>query len=171
MKNDEFIEKVVSLSPRIYPMVARLLGNNGEAEDAVQETMLKLWKRRNSLDTHPNLQGFVFLTAKNHCLDVLKRRKHIFEEIGYTDIRDHSGNNKEYEDVEHYNFMKEVINNLPEKYREVIILRDLDGLEFDEISVITGKTTEYLRVILSRARKSVAKEISEIYSYERATGR
>ena len=171
MKTDEFIERVVSLAPRIYPLVARLLGNDEEAEDAVQETMLKLWKIKNRLNSHPNLQGFVFLTARNHCLDMLKQRKYIFEDIGQLDIRDQDRNDTEYEYQEHYNYIKEIINSLPENYREVIILRDIDGLEYDEISAITGKSTEHLRVILSRARRSVATKISEIYSYEKGTGR
>jgi len=171
MKTDEFIGKVVSLAPRIYPLVERLLGSDEKAKDAIQDTMLKLWKIRNKLVSHPNLQSFVFLTAKNHCLDILKRRKPFFEDIGQLDIRDQNRIDMEYEDQEHYNFIKEIIYSLPKDYREVMVLRDIDGLKYEEISAITGKSAEHLRVILSRARKIVATKILEIYNYERGTER
>ena len=147
---------MVSLAPRVYPLAARLLCNEEEAEDAVQETMLKLWKKRDSLNVHPNLDGFVFLTVKNHCLDVLKQRKYLFEDIGRIDICDQNRNDNDYERQEHHKLIKEIIDSLPENLREVIILRDIDGLEYDEISAITGKKAENLRVMLSRARSSVA---------------
>ena len=65
MKTKDFEDKVLSLSDRIYPMVVRMLGNNGSAEDAVQEIMIKLWDRRKKIGNHPNIHGFVFLTARN----------------------------------------------------------------------------------------------------------
>ena len=79
MKSKDFEDKVLSLSARIYPMVARMLGNNGSAEDAVQEIMIKLWDRRRGIGNHPNIQGYVFLTARNYCLDRLKKKNPDFE--------------------------------------------------------------------------------------------
>ena len=55
-------------------MAARMLGNDEDAQDAVQEIMIKLRKCKKQLKEHPNLNGFVFLTARNHCLDRLKKK-------------------------------------------------------------------------------------------------
>ena len=55
-------------------MVARMLGNKESAEDAVQEIMMKLWDKRRNLEKHPNITGFVFLTARNYCIDILKKK-------------------------------------------------------------------------------------------------
>ena len=74
MNTKDFKDKVVSLSERIYPMVVRMLGNKESAEDAVQEIMIKLWDKRGNLKNHPNITGFVFLTARNYCLDILKKK-------------------------------------------------------------------------------------------------
>ncbi len=67
MNTTDFKDKVVSLSERIYPMVTRILGNKESAEDVVQEIMIKLWDKRKNLEKHPNVTGFVFLTARNYC--------------------------------------------------------------------------------------------------------
>ena len=47
-----------------------------------------------------------------------------------------------------------------------MILRDLDGLEYDEIAEITKLNVEHIRVLLSRARKQVSAKLKKIYSYE-----
>ena len=56
----EFKNKVFSLSERIYPMVCRMLGSRHNAEDAIQEIMLKLWEKRSQVAKHPNIKGLVF---------------------------------------------------------------------------------------------------------------
>ena len=62
--------------------------------------------------------------------------------------------------------VQQVIASLSDAQREVIQLRDIDGLEFDEISEITATDVAYVRVLLSRARKTVKDKLEKIYSYE-----
>lgn len=62
------------MSERLYPMVARMLGSHANAEDAIQEIMIKLWEHRGQIKNHPNLPAFIFLTARNYCLDLIKRK-------------------------------------------------------------------------------------------------
>ena len=57
MDTKDFEEQVLSLSERIYPMVARMLAGRENPEDAVQEIMIKLWDKRKKLRNHPNVQG------------------------------------------------------------------------------------------------------------------
>ncbi|WP_299046581.1 sigma factor [uncultured Polaribacter sp.] len=71
MNKENFKLKVFSLSERIYPMVARMLGSI-DAEDAIQEIMFKLWQRRKQVAKHPNIKGLVFLTARNYCIEEKK---------------------------------------------------------------------------------------------------
>lgn len=77
MTSIEFKHKILSLSPRIFPLAARLLGDEEDGRDAVQEIMIKLWNTRKQLNKHPNISGFVFLTARNYCLDRLRVKKGI----------------------------------------------------------------------------------------------
>jgi len=168
MNTNEFKSNVLSLSDRLFPMVARILGNNEKAHDAVQSIMMKLWDKRKQLGKHPNVTGFVFLTARNYCMDELKKKT---PEIDGLELRIHfveSGKTveEELEQKELNNLVRKVIETLPKQQREIIMLRELDDLEFKEIAAITGLQVEHIRVLLSRARKTVSIELNKIYSYE-----
>ena len=167
MNSTTFRETILPLSQKIYPVAARMLGNPDDASDAVQEVMLKLWKQRKKLSKHPNITGFVVLTARNHCLDLLKKRqiKLVPDAI---DINTSSNLNShsEIEWKELNGIIGELIQELPEQQGEVLAMRDLDGLEFAEIAAATGLKIEHIRVLLSRARKQLSTQLKKIYSYE-----
>lgn len=73
MNKKEFRLKVFSLSEHLFPMVSRMIGNNANAEDAIQEIMMKLWLKRKQIGQHPNITGFVFLTTRNYCIETVAK--------------------------------------------------------------------------------------------------
>ncbi|MFC0875857.1 RNA polymerase sigma factor [Saccharicrinis sp. FJH2] len=168
MNATEFKQQVISLSDRLYPMVTRMLGNAETAEDAIQEIMIRLWDKRRQLKHHPNVPGFVFLTARNYCLDLLKKSKPVFDDASENHITNVTENNgpAELEWKELNVLVQDIIKTLPDQQLEIITLRDLDGLEYKEIEGITNLNVGHIRVLLSRARKQVALELKKIYSYE-----
>jgi len=151
-------------------MAARMLGSDEDAQDAVQEIMIKLWKCKKQLKKHPNLNGFIFLTARNHCLDRLKKKN---PEQTYSVYQGKlpQGTQDQVEYAEVFSFVQEIIKELPDNQKEVMLLYDIDGLEFEEIAAIVGLKIEHVRVLLSRARKMVREKLTKIYSYEQGTGR
>lgn len=62
--------------------------------------------------------------------------------------------------------IKEILKELPDQQGEIMIMRDIDGLEFQEIAAITKLKIEHVRVLVSRARKHVGSKLKDIYSYE-----
>lgn len=170
MNSKEFNIRIVSLSPRIYPMVARLLENDEEAVDAVQEIMIRLWKNRGKLGNHPNPEGYVFLTARNYCLDLLKKQNPAKNQISLdgNSLASMTGN-ENYEQKELFRIVTDIINELPVSQRDIIMMRDIDGLEFNEIMEITGTRIENIRVSLSRARRKIGTRLNDIYNYEYGT--
>lgn len=167
MTGKEFKNTVVPFSPRIYPMVARMLKSDEDAEDAVQDIMVKLWKNRRKLNNHPNISGYVFLTARNHCLDIIKSSKAMVNvqndyELEYI-LRTNEDN---FESKEAGDLVLNLIKELPESQRRMVVLRDIDGLEYNEIESLTGEKIENIRVNLSRARKKIGIKLTEIYDYE-----
>ncbi|MEZ5000640.1 MAG: RNA polymerase sigma factor [Bacteroidales bacterium] len=172
MNSNEFNNRIISLSPRIYPMVARLIGNEDEAADAVQEIMIRLWKSRAKLEKHPNPEGFAFLTARNYCMDLLKRRSPFLSDLSRVEsVRTGTTGGEELEGDELLSIVNGIINELAVNQRDIVLMRDIDGLEFEEIAAVTGIKIENIRVLLSRARRKIGARLNEIYNYEYGTVR
>lgn len=165
MTKQEFKHKVFSLSERIYPLVARLLGKSN-AEDAIQEIMLKLWEQRKRINNHPNIKGLVFLTSRNYCLDVLRKKKFTKDyEVEKLKIVYKKENQFEWNELN--SILDNILQKLPEQQKEVFEMKDLDGFETNEIADVLQIKQEHVRVLLSRARKQIALELENNYKYER----
>ncbi|QXP64436.1 RNA polymerase sigma factor [Polaribacter sp. HaHaR_3_91] len=167
MNKIDFKHKVFSLSERLFPMVARMLGS-ANAEDAIQEIMLKLWQKRKQVEKHPNINGFVFLTARNYCIDILRKKPFVLDDA--TDYFKILESKKDYTNIEWKELntiILEILKKLPKQQTEVFMMRDLDGYEFTEIAAALEIKIEHVRVLLSRARKQIGVELEKTYSYER----
>jgi RNA polymerase sigma factor (sigma-70 family) len=167
MKSQEFEDKILALTDRLYRMVARLLGNRESAEDALQDIMVKLWNQRRKIATHPNITGFVILAARNHCLDLLKKKQPIMDYSGSeSNLLKSEVNPDILEQNELLEIIQTLIEGLPKQQSEIILMRDIDGMEFTEIASAMHLKIEHVRVLLSRARKNISKQLQNIYSYE-----
>lgn len=148
-------------------MVYRLMGTNAETKDAIQDIMLKLWNNRKKLHAHPNLSGYIFLTARNHCLDLLKKNKlHTVQSSEEVLAIKKKEGHESYEYKELIKAIEEILKKCPLQHSEILFLRDIDGLEYREIAEITGLTVEHVRVVVSRTRKFVQKHLKKSYHYE-----
>lgn len=148
-------------------MVARMLGSAESAEDAVQDVMMKLWQERKKVTVHPNIPALVFRAARNHCIDRLRRNRltlHSYDSALHD--QQVSLSNNEAETNELNRLIKETLIELPEKQAEVLMLRDLDQLEFIEIAQLLDLKVENVRMLLSRARKKMGEKLTKIYNYE-----
>jgi RNA polymerase sigma-70 factor (ECF subfamily) len=168
MNKQRFKKEVFSLSERLYPMVFRLLRNKVKVEDALQEIMLKLWLKRKQIKNHPNINGLVFLTAKNYCIDILRKNNpEIDDSTLYFNFLKSENGHEQLEWKELNQVILEILEKLPKDQSKILIMRDLDGFEFHEISSLTELKIEHVRVLLSRARKEVRLKLKDNYSYER----
>ena len=75
MKQKEFIATVLPFKDKLYRLAKRILVSGDEAEDAVQEVYLKLWKGRNKISNYKNPEAFAVTMTKNYCLDRLKSKQ------------------------------------------------------------------------------------------------
>lgn len=167
MKKEEFRRRVFSLSEQLYPMVFRMLGSRANTQDAIQEIMLKLWLKRDQVDKHPNLKGLVFMTARNHCIDILRKKNlQIHDQTVLMEVIRSEDGQDDLEWKELNLLIRKFLDSLPENQREVLIMRDLDGYQFEEIAAATQLNVPHVRVLLSRARKQLSLHLEKIYSYE-----
>jgi RNA polymerase sigma-70 factor (ECF subfamily) len=168
MNKNDFKVTVFSLSESLFPLVARLLGDKTNAEDAIQEIMIKLWEKRNQLENHPNIKGFVFLTARNYCLDILRKKRVLVNDGEFhLNLLKDTKEETQLENKELNEIIIEILKNIPKQQREVFIMRDLDGYDFIEIAAIMDIKITHTRVLVSRARKKIRVALQKTYSYER----
>ena len=163
MTRKEFETDILPLSRTLYRYAFRFLSNKEDAEDAVQEIFLKLWKMRDKLSDYRNIQAFTITMTRNHCLDRLRRKKidYIIDN-GNDDIRTSDMNfETRMENSEKFRIILEIIETLPENYRSVIQLRDIEGYEYEELAEKLDLDISNLRVTLSRARKMVRDKIKK----------
>ncbi len=159
MTEKEFNHIILPLAKNIYNFAAHLTGNSTEAADITQDVMLKLWTGRKELKKINSPKAWALTITHNLCLDWLKKNKPVYDEQkvikngGYdTDVL------SQLEHKDTAEAIKCIINTLPEHQREVMILREIEELEYEEIAHITGLGLNNIRVLLSRARSKV-KEI------------
>ncbi len=153
-----FDKKILPLSDSLYRMARSILQDADEAHDAVQDLLMNLWEKRNELADVENLNAFVFRSLRNKSLDMLRKRRYNNEELDNTV----SESNTPYEQTEQQDMVGRVhffIEHLPELQRTIIRMRDVEGMEIQEIADITEITPNAVRVNLSRARQKIREQI------------
>jgi len=168
MQTVEFKEKIMPLSSRLLRFAGLFLDKREDAEDAVQDVLLKLWEKRDTLARVENMEAFAMQMTRNRCLDKIKTSRTIpmnrDAEMRLTGLsRDHH-DTAEWSDTARW--VLTLAGKLPEQQKNVIFLRDIEQKEFHEIAEITGLNINALRVNLSRARKQVKEELLKIWENE-----
>jgi len=159
MSQERFKAEILPIRDKLFHIAQKILVEEEEAEDAVQEVLLKLWHTRDSLDKYDSLGAFATSVIKNHCLDRLKvkSRQESLDETHYTK----AGTDNPYIQLERKNteeIIQKIIEGLPQLQQAIIRMKDMEEYEVEEIADITGTKVEAVRMNLSRARKKVREE-------------
>lgn len=165
MDNKEFTALVVPFQDRLYRLAKRILVSADEAEDAVQEVLLKLWRGRKNIGNYRSPEAFAITMTKNYCLDQLKSKQASNLKIVHTQYQSSDSLEKEVEASEGVEMVFKIMESLPEQQRIILQLRDVEHFEFEEISKMLDKNETAIRVALSRARKAVREELIKKYNY------
>ena len=155
------------LKNRLFRIALSMLKSSEEAEDMLQEVMLKLWDKREKLTTCSSVEAFAVTITKNHCIDKLRCKKYK-EQLDVEEMELDSGSLTPYESLELSENMKVMLNvfqTLPKQQRLLITLRDVEGYSYEEIAAQTGISGNNIRVGLSRARKAARKAYLKVSEY------
>ena len=166
MHSEEFKNRFLPLWPSVYKFAQSLLNDKQEAEDCTQEIFLKLWSRRNSLDSVENIKAFVMQITRNFCIDKLRTRKRVTLDISQQVIRADIDLQGQLENKDLVARVELIMRQLPEQQRSLIHLRSIEGFEMKEIAEITGLSIEHARVTLSRARTAIRQLYQKYYGDE-----
>ena len=167
MTAEEFKSRLLPVKNKLYRFALSLLVNRQEAEDAVQEVYLKMWKMRDELGKYKSTEALMMTITRNHCLDKLKAKKNKATSLS-EEFNNHASENPEIKSEQNdlINKVKKLIQKLPEQQKTIVHLRDVEGYEFEEVMKITGYDLNYIRVNLSRGRSKIRESINNIQSYE-----
>ena len=159
MNAQQFKQEVVPLRETLLHVAKRMLENESDAQDLVQEVFLKIWYLRDTLHQYNSIPAFAVTMIKNLCIDRLRVREREVAFEPNNDLRTTPDNPYlQLERVDTEQLLKKIIDSLPPLQKAIITMKDMDEYEVEEIAEITGTQAEAVRVNLSRARKKVREE-------------
>ena len=170
MKKISFRNDILPLKNELYRLALRITLNPAEAEDVVQETMIKVWNRRDQWDEIDSIEAFCLTICRNLSLDKMKKMTNQSQSLseGEHDTPDHSYSSNPEEQVvqqDRITLVRRLISELPEKQRSVMQLRDFEGKSYKEIADIMAISEEQVKVNIFRARQAIRQRFIETEKY------
>ncbi|TCZ69870.1 RNA polymerase sigma factor SigW [Paenibacillus albiflavus] len=165
-----FAELVELYKDKIYHLGYRMLGNRQEAEDIVQETFMRLYSNLHRYDENQKFSTWIFRIAANLCIDRLRKRKVTYSldaEVNDGEGNDYYAMMSSDEDTpekqvivsETQRQIRKVIDNMPDKYKSIIVLRYLQDLSLQEISDVLDMPITTIKTRLHRGREYLRKKL------------
>jgi len=167
-----FEELFMKYQSKVFNTCYRMLGNYQDASDMAQEVFIRAYKSLRGFRGDSRFYTWLYRITMNSCLNKLKSQKptlsfgdydisqeHVRQTLGSSPDR---GPLKRLEDKELQRYVQNGINSLSDKYRSAIVLRDIQGLRYQEIAEILGCSLEAIRSCLYRARQKLRKELRDI---------
>ncbi|HNP32843.1 MAG TPA: sigma-70 family RNA polymerase sigma factor [Flavobacterium sp.] len=166
MNQNEFMQLVNPFKDKLFRVAKRLLVSTEEAEDATQEVLVKLWNKNESLEEYRNVEAVAMTMTKNYCLDQLKSKRAGNMRIVHNNFTDREASvQQKIEDRDNWNWVEKVMNDLPEQQKLIVQMRDIEEMEFEEISNVLEMNEQAIRTALSRARKVIREKMIKTHHY------
>lgn len=163
----QFLDQIQGIRDRVFRVAKRILISKEEAEDATQEVILKLWNmEENKRKSFNNLEAYTITMAKNHCLDRIKSKQaQVLSLNEQFQSQPSPSLQKQIEVSNEMEWVVKLIDQLPERERMILQLREIEQYEFDQIASLMEIPEGTVRVYLSRIRKKIKKQFIEIQSH------
>ena len=158
--------------PAITRYAGRMLGDDGRAEDVVQEVFLSALRGIDGLDRPAGFKPWLYRIAHNACVDHMRRNRRAEEVSMDTSVlpaaeeirlfRQAPSTHAALSQKEDFRNLREAFRGLPPSQSEVLVMRELEGLSYDEIAARMGITRASVESMLFRARQGLRDEYGEI---------
>lgn len=164
MKESWFREKILPLKDKLFRLALRITLDRAEAEDVVQDTLLKMWERREEWAEIKSLEAFCMTICRNQALDRSKAAQNsnlrLNEEMDSPP--DFCTPAEQLDSKMRLEALHQLIDNLPETQRCILLLRDNEGKPYNEIAEILGLSESQVKVYLHRARQRLKEQFARI---------
>lgn len=165
MEINELIKILEPYKNKMFRYAYSIIGNRFEAEDIVQESLIKIWKKKDKFAEIDNKEAWAITIVRNLAIDKVRARKkkktsdideyfHISDNAPSPDVR--------LEQKEAVRKVAEIMDTLQEAQREIITLRDIEGYTYQEIADIMELKVDQVKVYLFRARKILRDKLSPL---------
>jgi RNA polymerase sigma factor (sigma-70 family) len=172
MRRAAFESAVAEHGRRVFTLAVYLLNDREEAEDVTQEVLVRLWRRGAEVDPG-RLGAWLARVTRNHCIDVLRRRSAAryaaFASgdggVADTTVDGRPGPETRAHASELGSRIHCALAELPEPYRSVVVLREIQGLSYGEIGEVLEMPLNSVRVTLHRGRRKLREALREEYEH------
>ena len=144
---------------QVWSLALYLLRNRADAEDVIQEAFIRLWQQRDSMHTE-KVGPWMKRVTRNLCLDKLRGRKEEVEP-SESQLIDESGPEARLSSMGTAGRLRELVAALPEPYRSLVVLRDIQQHSYQEVAEVTGLSQPQVKTYLHRARKQLREQWAE----------
>ncbi len=154
----EFKDIWIPLAERFYRAAFYMLESQADAEDAVQELYMKLWAGRDRLGSVRTPAAYGIMVLKNLCIDRIRKRKLAGTPDESLPLEE-APPDRRMAMKDTLNHLLREMDRLSENQAKVLKMRAFDGLEYREISQRTGLSEVHIRVLISKARKTLKEKL------------
>lgn len=158
MTTEEFKRNILRLQPRLQRTAESIVGNPDSAADAVQEAVIALWEQRNTLECK-DMERLSQTIVKRRSIDMLRRQKPNVSIDTEQLMQMEALEDDPLE--ERYQLARKLVDRLPERQRNAILMKYEKGLSNKEIEQATGMSSTHLYATLSRAYKALRDAINQ----------
>lgn len=150
MNRNQYNESIELYADNIYRFIVKHTQNKMLAEDIMQDTFTKVWEKHETVSVE-KVKSYLFTTAYHQLIDTLKKEKRSTD-IDTQDLKHEEGLSHLF-DVQ--KTLNEAVNKLPEIQKTVVLLRDYEGYNYNEIAEITSLSESQVKVYIFRARQAL----------------
>ena len=165
MEINELIEILTPYKNKMFRYAFSIIGSRFEAEDIVQESMIKIWKKKEKFAEIDNKEAWVITIVRNLAIDKVRARKNkkTSDIDDYFHISDRGPSpDVKLEQKEAVRKVAEIMDTLQDMQKEIITLRDIEGYTYQEIADIMELKVDQVKVYLFRARKILRDKLSPL---------
>ncbi len=167
MTIESFTSEVLPLKDKLFRYAKCIIGDADQAKDAVQDTMLKIWEKRDEASQVKNMEAWCMTITRNNVLARFRLKDYHSTQLDLAnEFQD--GSKTPFEVLENSEVKQQIdsmVLQLPLKMKEVFQLREIEGCSYKEISQITGYEISDVKVNIFRARKMLKEKLLKIYDY------
>ncbi|MDD2648173.1 MAG: sigma-70 family RNA polymerase sigma factor [Eubacteriales bacterium] len=173
-----FDKLVQPLAPKLYSLCLSIMIRESDAQDALQEALVKLWRNMSRFRGDSSFSTFAYSVTRNVCLDIYRKNARLAQEsineldengVSFTDDRTESPEDALLSS-ERRNAVEDALSSLAEDMRQTVVLRDVQGYDYSQIAEMTAQPLGTVKSRINRARAKMVEFLKNNDKYAELFG-